>query len=1811
MRTPRIMMMVSPRVAVALAVLLYVTAGLAANFPTWWTSRGVLKSPSVAPDDYAALNQGQLKNIALAAFKEFEMRLPGGAGTDITLLIDGFTKIEGGQRVPKTTPETDDFSVVSLGQLKAVAAPFYKRFAEVYLDGAFPWPVHVGLIDDFAVANVGQAKALFGFDFSLPIAIPAPNPVQIASIGTESIQFSWTAVPGARSYRVERREPYVFTAANRWGMRATVSAPTTSLTDTIAGGAVYAYRVIAITPIGQSKPSRVALSQTGPDSDGDGVPDFVEGDGDSDGDSIPDKLEVDSDNDGLPDAMELAAGTNPKDPDTDHDGTLDGEDYWPANPRRSKSLPVTKYAAIDLSKYTYVDDQTPVKLPPQIADIRLNDANEVLWLTSEEVKVGEGTRTIIENGVETVTHPELRGQQYTLTKWKDGEVTKTEAARDEITDTYQYESFPDFSWHEKYTYSKTDYSLKMRSDGKVFGERGKYSGDFDKHYPIRDPNDKRDESQVYRGFPNFLGESEDLRVPDDFLLDPNVIPPDNNVFFETYQVRLKLEPTIADLRAGAFWYVAEVPSPGGGITQVQRKKFFRADSPSWSDWHYITGSDDDSDLWLFGVSEKGHVVLVDPMGEGCTISETKVGVNNPTNSLENLGLAVPKSINDDGWVVGSLRGWIETDHDTHEGYEVGNDGPDPDPGDPLAPVGKGELGFVWNPAGGVVQTFHDLLPLEYKKMIRNAVPYLVTNVNPDTGYPSIAFTADVENGVEDGRWIYQNMILEWIDPDGAGGAPPKPLIRIASMIDSSGVETLSQFFTLNRSHVGIGGTVEHPTLLIPFEFVALDADGNPTDEPIGMQTSMPSPVVDMQCSITDVSRNGGGQITGKVKITGSVKSDLCDTMPAPDGQIDNLELYVNDGETPFATIPLTVTKGVDGTFGKPYPYLGTLVDRAIENVPLTEGVNVLRFATYDKVYGNPGYCEWRVDIKSEVVATGTPAFLASVSATTDFSSVATDPQGRQMLTVAYQRGSGTPAAISLIETFAGSGILEGANGSGVTVSAQAVSSGPPDKRRTFVTTITDTTSALSGTTLTLSESGFNSGQFNGSHAFLADANGQAIDPPPPPDGDPGTELIIVEGVTLLKQSTGGEFHPFVVRAKGPGSWAESFDVKFKDSNITSTTMFLGPGVNNLFLKRVGTNHPLIFTCRRGRPTPAPVDDSLVFNTFREIFSARTLSSAPLFLKGFAIGLGIGGYRLVADTISFVEGGLAYLGNGFLMFGCFVRIGIKGVFNVDANEEWRYIDLLAKDNKVVDDGLTGLAKFMWEMAKFWNKGQQAQLDLVIALLTGDDSKLEASITDLSEMHRQMFSMGAEVIKSMWESITANTDWENKPEIQGELIGRAIFEIASLFLDPEVIALELAKLTKFEFLGKLMARPFFKEGGVGHMVAEKIVPFMNDLAKTKMCFVAGTPVWTKDGLRSIEKIKAGDYVMSRDEFSGQQCYKPVLQTFVTHPTTLIHVRYEALSRNAGESGGGNTADDDSNSAPAEETLVCTPQHPFYVANRENGGFVEAGRLRRGDQFRLVDGSLAELVGLEQESAIGAQEFTTYNFEVQDFHTYFVGREGVWVHNWCEKLFSFFNAVDGNFRDLWKSFDWVLRNPGTLAKQLPSRWKLRMLNEVRRRHFSGEAGTTVARWNEATTLAAQKVGRGHNADVLAENMATVYGFAKPTNEFTPHHIVMSVDAQTPLGVASRRARAVLDEYHIDINDAANGVFVPNGKAVDPNIEWDIYGPRHRGNHPEQYMNEVANRLEIVAAVPNATAADIRNELQRIALDIVELRLPIHNLP
>ena len=124
--------------------------------PSWWSQRGVLV-PSATANDYAPVNQGQLENIASAAVAEMDAALPGGAGDALHNLVNTWAS---------PTAQTNDFAPVNLGQLKNIAKPFYDRLIAAGVLSTYPWNESSNPPDDFAIANVGQVKKLFSFDWS-------------------------------------------------------------------------------------------------------------------------------------------------------------------------------------------------------------------------------------------------------------------------------------------------------------------------------------------------------------------------------------------------------------------------------------------------------------------------------------------------------------------------------------------------------------------------------------------------------------------------------------------------------------------------------------------------------------------------------------------------------------------------------------------------------------------------------------------------------------------------------------------------------------------------------------------------------------------------------------------------------------------------------------------------------------------------------------------------------------------------------------------------------------------------------------------------------------------------------------------------------------------------------------------------------------------------------------------------------------------------------------------------------------------------------------------------------------------------------------------------------------------------------------------------------------------------------------------------------------------------------------------------------------------------------------------------------------
>lgn len=188
----------------------------------------------------------------------------------------------------------------------------------------------------------------------------------------------------------------------------------------------------------------------------------------------------------------------------------------------------------------------------------------------------------------------------------------------------------------------------------------------------------------------------------------------------------------------------------------------------------------------------------------------------------------------------------------------------------------------------------------------------------------------------------------------------------------------------------------------------------------------------------------------------------------------------------------------------------------------------------------------------------------------------------------------------------------------------------------------------------------------------------------------------------------------------------------------------------------------------------------------------------------------------------------------------------------------------------------------------------------------------------------------------------------------------------------------------------------------------------------CFVAGTLVHTKDGLVPIEQIKVGDWVLSKSEHGkGDQDYKQVVNTFVHEDKTVRNIYY-------GTTDGSNYVSD----------LYVTDNHPFWVVGR---GWTRADLLEGGQELELADGSRVMVFANQpvfrsqqqgvgwstcfQDADLGAEfdfinqtvvqthvpvdseilystdpflKLRVYSFEVEDFHTYYVGEMGVWLHN-----------------------------------------------------------------------------------------------------------------------------------------------------------------------------------------------------------------------
>ena len=151
----------------------------------------------------------------------------------------------------------------------------------------------------------------------------------------------------------------------------------------------------------------------------------------------------------------------------------------------------------------------------------------------------------------------------------------------------------------------------------------------------------------------------------------------------------------------------------------------------------------------------------------------------------------------------------------------------------------------------------------------------------------------------------------------------------------------------------------------------------------------------------------------------------------------------------------------------------------------------------------------------------------------------------------------------------------------------------------------------------------------------------------------------------------------------------------------------------------------------------------------------------------------------------------------------------------------------------------------------------------------------------------------------------------------------------------------------------------------VLAELLKPVTKNrfVFETGACFAAGTLVHTKEGLKPIEQIKVGAWVLSRPEnpeLGTQTDYKRVVRTMVHHDKPVIYGSFSPVPRRIP----GNAYHTDRPSID----LIMTPDHPFWL---QGVGWTAAALLREDlIDWRLFKDGVVDLnfVDYQGETLLG---------------------------------------------------------------------------------------------------------------------------------------------------------------------------------------------------------------------------------------------------
>jgi hypothetical protein len=157
-------------------------------------------------------------------------------------------------------------------------------------------------------------------------------------------------------------------------------------------------------------------------------------------------------------------------------------------------------------------------------------------------------------------------------------------------------------------------------------------------------------------------------------------------------------------------------------------------------------------------------------------------------------------------------------------------------------------------------------------------------------------------------------------------------------------------------------------------------------------------------------------------------------------------------------------------------------------------------------------------------------------------------------------------------------------------------------------------------------------------------------------------------------------------------------------------------------------------------------------------------------------------------------------------------------------------------------------------------------------------------------------------------------------------------------------------------------------------------------------------------AIETIKIGDYVLSWNESNGKREYKKVVDTFTRQTELIYTITYstgEKVETTWNHPFWVETTKTNLERGPPEfyknKSIsllggISEQENLSYNNSKPKGEWKQAKDLRIGDISKTSKGKLILITNIQTES----RKETVYNFTVAENSTYYVGKDGVLVHN-----------------------------------------------------------------------------------------------------------------------------------------------------------------------------------------------------------------------